>query len=667
MCLVEEDKSLKLIVACATLILTNEIQIYTNTNRVKRARESILEFLLINHPLDCPICDQGGECDLQDQTLVFGSDRGRFYEYKRAVPNKNLGQFVKTSMNRCIHCTRCVRFINEISNKNDIGLLGRGNSAEIGTYITNSNIDNELFTNIVDLCPVGALTIKPAAFKYRSWKLENYETTDIYDPLLPTIRVDIQENKLIRVLPKVNKYLNEDWLTDRTRFMLNSRKNGNSINYPQIQLKYGVSKEFSKIIGVSWYTAFGYFKIRLINLLRYQNLVKIGYLNFLTLFGNGSDLITCYSFRLLLTLLGSVNIYYNKGYTVNKLNSNNDFQDYYLLNSFTNLLNLNKSTILIGDINLRIIVPLLNLKLNQLVKKNKLNNLFYFGKNFNNNLSLTNIGNSWYTLIKLISGKTWINQFFFYDNTFFFFNHNLVQNNSNFLQLFNILRVDKVFKQINISYNFINISSTLINLYELNLINSIHSFQDLPKKNNFKSFIGYFINTKTTPLIENLTTKNLFTISQKYSYSMTDLTTIFFPNRDFLEQTTLHFNIEGKLQNIYPIKIGINAKSRGDWEILILLLTYFNIIKIKFNQFINIKQRLLNNLIFYIPSLKKDNNSIRLTKWILHWSSNKINKSYYDNNFIKNYICNYNQLFDKYNKTLSINKKSNNSYNYNFF
>jgi NADH dehydrogenase (ubiquinone) Fe-S protein 1 len=165
MCLVEEKASLKPVASCAVSI-SSGLQIFTNTEVVKRAREGVLEYLLINHPLDCPICDQGGECDLQDQTLVFGADRGRFYEEKRSVPNKNLGFFIKTFLNRCIHCARCTRFLSELAGEPKLQLLGRGNGSEISNYVENF-ITSEVSGNIIDLCPVGALTSKPYAFKAR--------------------------------------------------------------------------------------------------------------------------------------------------------------------------------------------------------------------------------------------------------------------------------------------------------------------------------------------------------------------------------------------------------------------------------------------------------------------------------------------------------------------
>lgn len=165
MCLVEELKSIKPLASCAIIIIT-DMQIYTNTIKVKKAREGILEFLLINHPLDCPICDQGGECDLQDITKIYGSDKGRFYEYKRSVFDKNFGPLIKTSMNRCIHCTRCIRYIKDICGLINLGMLGRGSFMEVGTYI-NKFLNTEISGNIIDLCPVGALTSKPYAFQGR--------------------------------------------------------------------------------------------------------------------------------------------------------------------------------------------------------------------------------------------------------------------------------------------------------------------------------------------------------------------------------------------------------------------------------------------------------------------------------------------------------------------
>jgi len=210
MCLVQVSTSLGLVASCAMPILDG-MKIFTLSKRVSKARENVLEFLLINHPLDCPICDQGGECDLQDLSLVFGSDLGRFYEFtKRSVTNLNcLGPLIKTIMTRCIHCTRCVRFLNEISDNFEFGVIGRGLAMEIGVYIHNF-INDELLGNIIDLCPVGALTSMPYSFTTRSWEVKHFYSIDFLDALGSSIRLDVVNNSVVRVLPSLNEELNEE-------------------------------------------------------------------------------------------------------------------------------------------------------------------------------------------------------------------------------------------------------------------------------------------------------------------------------------------------------------------------------------------------------------------------------------------------------------------------
>ena len=222
MCLVELLNSPKPIASCA-MSVTNGMKIYTNTILVRKAREGVIEFLLANHPLDCPICDQGGECDLQDQSIIFGGDRGRFYENKRAVENKECGIFVKTLMTRCIHCTRCVRFLEEIAGLRSLGMLGRGGKSEIGTYVL-STLNTEFSGNIIDLCPVGALTSKPYAYKARSWELRKVETLCILDSFGSNICIDIRGTEVLRILPKYHNELNEEWLVDRSRFSYDAYK-----------------------------------------------------------------------------------------------------------------------------------------------------------------------------------------------------------------------------------------------------------------------------------------------------------------------------------------------------------------------------------------------------------------------------------------------------------
>ncbi len=198
-------------------------EVFTTTPMVKKAREGVMEFLLINHPLDCPICDQGGECDLQDQAMAFGVDSTRYTENKRAVEDKYIGPLVKTVMNRCIHCTRCVRFTTEVAGIAELGLIGRGEDAEITTYLEQA-MTSELQGNVVDLCPVGALTSKPYAFNARPWELGKTESIDVMDAVGSAIRVDTRGREVMRVMPRVNEEINEEWISDKTRFIWDGLK-----------------------------------------------------------------------------------------------------------------------------------------------------------------------------------------------------------------------------------------------------------------------------------------------------------------------------------------------------------------------------------------------------------------------------------------------------------
>src|SRR6516162_5855919 len=218
MCLVEVEKSPKPIASCA-MPATDGMVVLTNSPKALKAQKGVMEFLLINHPLDCPICDQGGECDLQDQAMADGFDRGRFEENKRAVRDKDFGPLVETHMTRCIHCTRCIRFLTEIAGVQELGATGRGEDMEITTYIERA-LDSELSANIIDLCPVGALTSKPYAFVACPWELEKTESVDVMDAVGSNIRIDSRGPQVLRVLPRVHEAINEEWISDKTRFAI---------------------------------------------------------------------------------------------------------------------------------------------------------------------------------------------------------------------------------------------------------------------------------------------------------------------------------------------------------------------------------------------------------------------------------------------------------------
>ncbi|KAI8848301.1 hypothetical protein BC829DRAFT_425496 [Chytridium lagenaria] len=224
MCLVELERSPKPVASCAMPVMPG-MKIKTNTPLVKKAREGVMEFLLANHPLDCPICDQGGECDLQDQSVRYGSDRSRFDEPvgKRAVEDKDFGPLIKTTMTRCIHCTRCVRFSNEVAGAVELGTSGRGNDMQIGTYIEKT-VDSEMSGNVIDLCPVGALTSKPYAFTSRPWELKRTESIDVLDAIGSNIRVDTRGLEVMRIVPRLNDDINAEWISDKTRFAYDGLK-----------------------------------------------------------------------------------------------------------------------------------------------------------------------------------------------------------------------------------------------------------------------------------------------------------------------------------------------------------------------------------------------------------------------------------------------------------
>ena len=248
MCLVEIEKSPKPVASCAMPVV-NEMRIFTNTPVVKKAREGVLEFLLLNHPLDCPVCDQGGECDLQDQAMVFGSDKSRAFDYKRGVENKNCGPLIKTIMTRCIHCTRCVRFATDIAGVEELGTSNRGCETEIGTYV-GKVFQSELSGNVIDLCPVGALTSKAYSFLSRPWELRTAETIDLSDAVGSNTKVDFKETEIVRVLPRLNENLNEEWISDKSRFNFDALKK-QRLDKPYMK-KEGILKACSWQHGLSF-------------------------------------------------------------------------------------------------------------------------------------------------------------------------------------------------------------------------------------------------------------------------------------------------------------------------------------------------------------------------------------------------------------------------------
>jgi NADH-quinone oxidoreductase subunit G len=289
MCLVEMERSPKPVASCA-MPAGDGMVIRTDTEMVKKAREGVMEFLLINHPLDCPICDQGGECDLQDQAMAFGQNDSRYDENKRAVEDKYMGPLVKTIMTRCIHCTRCVRFSTEVAGVTDMGLLGRGENAEITTYLEKA-IDSEMSANVIDLCPVGALTSKPYAFVARPWELRKTESIDVMDAVGSNIRVDARGSEVMRVLPRLHEDVNEEWISDKTRYACDGLKR-QRLDRPYL-------RKNGKLSPVSWDEAFAAIAAKLKGL-KGAEIAAVA--------GDTVDVESMYALKGLMTALGSPNL-----------------------------------------------------------------------------------------------------------------------------------------------------------------------------------------------------------------------------------------------------------------------------------------------------------------------------------------------------------------------
>jgi NADH-quinone oxidoreductase subunit G len=348
MCLVEMGKSAKPIASCA-IPATDGMKIKTNTPFVEKARKGVMEFLLANHPLDCPVCDQGGECDLQDQSLFYGMDNSRYKENKRQVSEKYMGPLIKTQMTRCIHCTRCIRFATEVAGIPEIGAIGRGEDMEITTYLEKS-IESELSANVIDLCPVGALTSKPYAFEARPWELKKTETIDVMDAVGSNIRVDTYGWEVKRILPRLNEDINEEWISDKTRYacdgLLKQR-----LDSPYI-------RENGKLKKASWKEAFK---------LLISKLNSVNHNQIAGLVGELADLEMIYSFKEFFTkCLGSNNFEcrHDRIYINPKERSN------YIFNSTINGIEESDFILLIGT-NPRLEATILNARIRKaFVKKN---------------------------------------------------------------------------------------------------------------------------------------------------------------------------------------------------------------------------------------------------------------------------------------------------------
>lgn len=401
MCLVEVEKSVKPVASCAMPVM-NGMKIHTQSEKARKAREGVMEFLLQNHPLDCPICDQGGECDLQDQAMTFGSDRSRlqiYKDHKRAVEDKNVGPLIKTIMTRCIQCTRCVRFMNEVAGVEDLGTYGRGNDLQIGTYLSNTLLKTELSGNIVDLCPVGALTAKPYTFVARPWELRRFDSVDVFDAVGSNIAVCQRANDLLRILPRPNEDVNEEWLSDKGRHAAVDGLKTQRITEPMIRLKPDENLSI-----VDW-------KDCLIGLATQLKRFKDAPSNVEALIGPFIDLETMVAVKDLMNSINCENIFVHIDSNVDPSaipkRSDLDFRTNYLFNSSIAGMEFNDiDYLLIIGSNPRFEAPLLNARIRKAWRQHALNSIGVVGpKNMDLLYEYKHLGDDVKTLRNLLSGK----------------------------------------------------------------------------------------------------------------------------------------------------------------------------------------------------------------------------------------------------------------------
>jgi NADH-quinone oxidoreductase subunit G len=605
MCLVEIENSPKPVASCAMPVMNN-MKIFTNTPLVQKARESVLEFLLINHPLDCPICDQASECDLQDQTLIFGSDRSRFFFKKRVVEDKYCGPFIKTIMTRCIHCTRCVRFANEVCNIDNLGTTGRGNKTEINFYYQNV-FNSEFSGNLIDLCPVGALTSKPFTFKARSWELKKKEGIDILDGTCSNIKIDLFNNEIVRILPKTNANINKEWISNKTRFFFDSLKY-QRIKYPLLKNK---NDKFQKI---SWYKA--------LNVLN-QKFNTIDSSKIKAIIGNLIELESLFLFKKNLNKLGISNILFEEHLKKNNLKINSDITNNFLFNNSLKSIENNDLCFIINS-NIREEGSILNIHLINRLKKGDFE-IAYLGHNNDFTFPIKNLGLTNNVLIEILLGKhSFCKKLKKAKNPLIIFGENLLNQKNNYF-LISKFKSLKVFNNKNI--NFFNSKTGFINFLEINF--------NKPQLNIDNSNVYYLLNTNLKKNIKKH--KKTFYIYQGHHFTEdAQNSNLILPGLTFLEKKGTYLNIEGFIQKNDQI-LNLNSEQRKD-SIIFKYLYKFLINK---NQLKKKKDLIFKDILPYLSKKKlKIIDSISENKKISNINVNFLNsliKSYYYSNILEQY------------------------------
>ena len=569
MCLVEMEKSPKPVASCA-MPAAEGMNIKTNTAFVEKARKGVMEFLLANHPLDCPVCDQGGECDLQDQSMFYGVDKSRFKENKRSVPEKNMGPLIKTQMTRCIHCTRCVRFATEVAGVPELGAIGRGEDMQITTYLEQS-MQSELSANVVDLCPVGALTSKPYVFEARPWELKKTETIDVMDAIGSNIRVDTYDWEVKRILPIINEDINEEWISDKTRYacdgLLNQRLDKPFIKY---------NGKFEK---ASWEEVYKIIKSKL------ENTSKDKVCGFV---GDLTNMETGYIFKEFFDRTLDIQNYESR--------SDNRFTDTskrenYLFNSTINGIEDSDFIFLIGT-NPRFEATILNAR----IRKSYLNNNTKI-------VSLNDLGDLTYpyesldgqtqTLKDIFDGNHNISkQIIGANKPMIVLGESLLNINSS-KYFFNkikefLIKNEKVSEEWN-PLNVLSCDAATVGNYDLGLVNEDNNL--LKDLQNHKFDIVYLLGQDNL----NFDKKDEFIIYQgSHGDKGAEIADIILPGSAYTEQDGYFTNLEGKIQKAYKASYP-PGDAKEDWQIINELAELMNNRKL-FNDKDELESSMLNYL-----------------------------------------------------------------------
>ena len=600
MCLVEMEKSPKPIASCA-MPAADGMVIKTNTPKIEKSRKGVMEFLLANHPLDCPVCDQGGECDLQDQSMFYGIDKSRFKENKRAVPDKNMGPLIKTQMTRCIHCTRCVRFATEIAGVPELGAIGRGEDMQITTYLEQS-VQSELSGNVIDLCPVGALTSKPYVFEARPWELKKTETVDVMDAVGSNIRVDTYDWEVKRVLPIINEDINEEWISDKTRYacdgLLNQRLDTPYIKY---------NNKFEK---ASWDEVYKIIKSKIENLKQDEICGFVG------------DLINMeasYIFKdFFERALGSKN--YDS--RPRKTSIDSSVRENYLFNSKINGIEESDLILLIGT-NPRYEATILNAR----IRKSYLTNDTKI-------ISLNDIGDLTYpyqaldgktqTIKDIIEDKNQISKniinskkpIIILGESFF----NLESAKTLFFALKKYLIDNNKFNESWKALNILSSDAATVGSLDLDIINEKDDLFEKLQKNQFKMI--YLLGRDDL----DFNKKDEFIIYQgSHGDKGAEIADIILPGSAYTEQSGYYTNLEGKIQKAYKASYP-PGEAKEDWQIINELAELMNNRKL-----FNDKDELQSSLLNYVNLKKeKEKNNLAETYDLNNFTNENLKVSYKD-------------------------------------